>query len=175
MSGSTFLAPVDKARDQGDSVVGLLMGTTVLDPGIVRIPSDNEFAQLLLEKPRVLTQCWHNNEPFKLLFLSDLPNPNTTRKCKACRVALPTDVSPKSPENLIISHQEVWEFPDRNGVKTWSSNTRQAFLHVRYGCILDRYPYYWEGMAKVDQKVERRLSAEQRKHVYQQLGISCVN
>ncbi len=44
MSGSTFVAPVNNARDQGDSVVGLVMGATLLHPGSVRIPSDNEFA-----------------------------------------------------------------------------------------------------------------------------------
>ncbi len=152
-----------------------MTGTTVADSGSIHIPSDDEFAQLLLEKPRVLTQRWHNNEPFKLVLLSDLPNPSSSRKCKACRVEFPTNLPPMSSENLIISHQEVWEFPDKNGKKIWSSNTRQAFTHARYACVLERYPYYWERMAKVDQKVEYRLSAEQKKHIYQQLAISVEN
>ncbi len=51
---STLVGPLEKARNQGDPVVGPVTGATVADSGSVNIPGDDEFAQLLFK--RVSTQ-----------------------------------------------------------------------------------------------------------------------
>ncbi len=40
--------------------------------GSAEVPTKEQFKALLIEKPKVFRQRWHNNQPFYLAFLSDL-------------------------------------------------------------------------------------------------------
>ncbi len=57
-----------------------------VQPGSTDVPTEEQFARLLEEKPKVFRHRWHNNEPVYLAFLSDLARGNL--RCVSCNLEL---------------------------------------------------------------------------------------
>lgn len=116
---------------------------------------------------RHFTEPYHNDEPFTLLFLSDISVGHM--QCASCNV----DFSrvPMPPEDIVIEHIErFWN------QRTSSYSTQQMqkrYIHARIDCILSRYEYFTTAdFLSISPEVRDRLTEQHLEYLYQEFGCT---
>ncbi len=57
-----------------------------------------------------------------------------------------------------------WAFTD-------TGTEREHYVHARYGCIMERYPYFWNGLVEMDADLIPKLTEEHRAHLMEMFGL----
>ena len=99
------------------------------------------------------TEIYHNNNPFTVVFLKEVPN---AKQCTCCKMDFPRIVICK-PYNIVLAHQERWMYPSANGKRLPSAKFTTKFYCVRRQCILGRFPYFKPSLVKIPPETHCKL------------------
>ena len=115
----------------------------------------DEESQIDVPIPYQYNKYFHNNESFQVEFILDHEKVKQCAGCKNmfCRV----DVH--APYDIIILHQERYEYPVDGTYKVSQSRTRKVFYCLNVECIKPRHPYFWKGRVLVRDEIRERLKA----------------
>ena len=120
-----------------------------------RVDRDVDFP-----KPMMFSEIWHNNNPFEVMFTkSDV----RARKCESCKVDFPKGAVICVPYDIAIRHQERYYYPKKDSSgklvrmePTWKKETAR-FYCVKKACLLQRHPYFWKGLLRLDSEAAGNL------------------
>jgi hypothetical protein len=111
---------------------------------------------------------YHSDEPFHVEFLSDYKK---AKKCAGCEIMF-RKVDVEEPHDLVILHQERYEYPDGDGgYKVTRCKTRNVFYCINVECIKTRHPYFWKGRVVVAEEIRKRLSASHKMFITDRLHV----
>ena len=125
---------------------------------IKRRKADDEID---FQKPMMFSEIWHNKNPFNIVFTRE--EGKKSIKCESCTVEFPQGPLICIPQDVAVKHMERYLYPkkDEKGnlikmVPTWQKEAAR-FYCIRKACLLQRHPYFWKGMLRVDEHVRSRL------------------
>ena len=106
---------------------------------------------------RPFTQVHHNNKPFVLFFLDDMPD---AKECRQCRIEFPRKQQ-ITPFDIALSHEEKWLYPDPNdpGRKLPSTRHTTKYYCIQKSCMKNRFPYYQPRLVEIPAEVRSRLKS----------------
>jgi hypothetical protein len=110
---------------------------------------------------------------FSITLLSSYRNrhPKTFKRCQSCKVDLPHPQTIDPPLNIIMTHQERYEYFDSKKKETvWSPKEAEAPLHAQYDCIVKRYPFFSVHLIKIPTITRNQLTDAHRQWLNCQFG-----
>ena len=125
---------------------------------VIRTPTDLTREALQEASPaRPFTQVHHNNKPFVLFFLDDMPD---AKECRQCRIEFPRKQQ-ITPFDIALSHEEKWLYPDPNdpGRKLPSTRHTTKYYCIQKSCMKNRFPYYQPRLVEIPAEVRSRLKS----------------
>ena len=112
-------------------------------------------------KSKHFTEIYHNNNQFFVVFTTVLKQPV---KCQSCKVEFQSKGKAVCvPYDIAIAHNERYCYPKKDGQgrligmePTWKKEARR-FYCIKKECLLERHPYFWKGLLKVESDTMRML------------------
>ncbi|CAB3990578.1 Hypothetical predicted protein [Paramuricea clavata] len=110
-------------------------------------------------KPLNFTEIYHNKNNFDVVFTKDYRN---ISKCESCKIEFPTGGIVCIPQDIAILHMERYYYPKKDAAAnirmeaTWKKEVARYYC-MKKNCILQRHPYFWKGMLKIENDVRERL------------------
>ena len=104
---------------------------------------------------RPFTEVHHNNRPFVVCFLDDVPK---AQECRQCRIEFPRRQK-ITPFDIVLSHEEKWLYPapDDPCCKLPSARLTTKFYCVKKSCIETRFPYFDPSLLQIYTEAHSRL------------------
>ena len=140
---------------------------------IKRRKTDDEID---FQKPMMFSEIWHNKNPFNIVFTRE--EGKKSIKCESCTVEFPQGPLICIPQDVAVKHMERCLYPkkDEKGnlikmVPTWQKEAAR-FYCIRKACLLQRHPYFWRGMLRVDEHVRSRLKQGHLKVLEEELHFT---
>lgn len=134
-----------------------------------RLDSDLDYP-----KPQIFTEIWHNNQHFKVVFTKSDPK---AKKCESCKIEFPKGELVCIPFDIAVRHQERYYYPQRDSKgnlrmkPTWNKEAAR-FYCVKKTCLLQRHPYFWNGLLRVDAEVASNFKEGHLKLLKEMLHFS---
>ncbi|KAJ7385956.1 hypothetical protein OS493_012285 [Desmophyllum pertusum] len=100
-------------------------------------------------KPSRFTEYYHNDEPFRVVFVNDFKNATA---CEQCKVNF-ARILPIAPWDICIMHEERYMYPikdpqNHSKVLRYTPTRKKVtkrFYCASKDCLLPRHPYFWKG------------------------------
>lgn len=111
------------------------------------------------------TEYYHNDEPFYVVFAKNHPQAS---QCISCDIAF-TRRMPLAPCDLAFSHKKRGEYPvkdDKGRIvekKITKTKLTNQFYRLRPECVLKRHPYFWKGLIRIEDEVQKELKESHKK------------
>lgn len=107
-------------------------------------------------RPFQFKEIWHNDQPFHLINVKSIRK--SIVKCQTCNCVL-NSKNALPPYDILFKHEERYNFPKKDAqgnITAWiptRSKMTCKFYCVKRTCLLDRHPYFWNGLIKIDDVV----------------------
>ena len=105
---------------------------------------------LNVQRPFQYCEPWHNDEPFKIVYVTTISKEKQTRYCATCNSVISIR-NAVPPFDVIFNHQERYEYPvqTEEGNTIWKTTKKKMaskFYCLKRDCLLRRHPYFWCGL-----------------------------
>ena len=117
-----------------------------------------EVRDLNVDSTPVFSEVHHNTNQFKICYFREMKRtPRKKRHCETCGVEFV--LLTQEPHDFALSHQERWVYFKKNddGTVTKRYTTDvfcEKFYCVKKTCLLQRHPYFWNGLIDIPDKDE---------------------
>lgn len=145
-------------------------------------PTAEQLAELKAQKPLVYDEdpehAYYNSNVFVLKQGAPPRAQGQDKvqvKCKKCKkpFVMPNQPGYVPPVDMHIVHYEHDVNVEANGDIVITEDEVPIYLHVKYSCIADRYPYFYpEGYLKCDEEDREKLGKAHQKELKTQFGVT---
>uniref|UniRef100_A0A914WK44 SWIM-type domain-containing protein n=1 Tax=Plectus sambesii TaxID=2011161 RepID=A0A914WK44_9BILA len=147
----------------------------------IRTPMATEIASISQLKQMNLTESYHGSGGLGNKFIITTldayrsRHKNTFCRCQACDIDLPAPRTVDAPLNIILSHQERYQYHDRKTKQlTWSAKEAEVPLHARFDCVVRRYPFFSYHLISIPGVTRTRLTDVHKQWLNVQFGYPVV-
>ena len=113
--------------------------------------NDIDDEDLKRKRPFQFCEIWHNDEPFKLMHVSNsVLKARKALKCASCGTVI-SRLNAAPPYDIVISHPERFMYPKKtdDGRLEWKptiTKMTNKLYCIKKRCLLQRHPYFWLGL-----------------------------
>ena len=105
------------------------------------------------------TEIWHNNEPFMIFKLKDLPMERSL--CAYCQKEFARSPLAIVPFDIIAAHRERWMYVNHYRtsdteplyIPSSAEKLTAKYYCIRLNCIYNRFPYFTSQLVKINDGV----------------------